>query len=70
MGTKNANQTSVVIPGEHRALPRDAREGDPGIDILALYRLLGSLPLARLKPRSAGNDSFEIVSARQGGITQ
>jgi len=68
MGTTNANQTSVVIPGECRA--SGTREGDPGIDILALYRLLGSLPLARLKPRSAGNDSFEIVSTLQGGITQ
>jgi len=66
MGT-NANQTSVVIPGERRA--SGVREGDLGIDMLALYRLLGSLPLARLTPRSAGNDSFEIVSMLQGGIS-
>ena len=64
----DANETSAVIPGERRA--SGAREGEPAIDILALYRLLGSLPLARLKPRSAGNDSFEIVSTLQGGITQ
>ncbi len=68
MGKMNANQTLAVIPGERRA--SGAREGDPAIDILALYRLLGSLPLARLKPRSAGNDSFEIVSMLEGGITQ
>jgi hypothetical protein len=70
MGTKNANHTSVVIPGEHRAFPRDAREGDPGGEYRVLHRLLGSLPLAKLKLREAGNDSFEIVSSRQGGITQ
>jgi len=70
MGKKNTNHTSVVIPGEHRVLARDVREGDPGIDMCALYRLLGSLPLAKLKLRSAGNDSFEIVSTLQGGITQ
>ena len=66
----NANHTSVVIPGEHRAFPRDAREGDPGREHRALRQLLGSVPLAKLKLRSAGNDSFEIVSTLSGGITQ
>ena len=70
MGTKNANHTSVVIPGEHRVFARDVREGDPGGQYRALRQHLGSLPLAGLKPRSAGNDSFEIVGTLTGGITQ
>ena len=55
-----------------RRAPRisGAREGDPGGEYRALHRLLGSLPLAKLKLRSAGNDSFEIVSTLSGGITQ